>query len=481
MLPVSGDLTFELVAQMGGSVSGVAAAGEVAYVGVGPRVFAFDVSNPSFPAPIGQTEPLAGLPWEIIAMADQVFVGAGRALIRFDAANPGALIAEASVELPGNVGRIVLDGDVIYAGGSAQWPTLNSRHSQDGGFVAAIHSAFGEMQIGSAEIVPMPIGSVARVGETLYAAPAGERSRLFALTLASPTQIEAVHPLDLVGIWEMRNIWGYGSTLVINQGGIVGAYDVSDPLQPIEVWSSEPFQHVFLLPRRDDFYAFGTPGGAYTRDMQTPPDVISLPDVIAGETPASFSSNVVGAGDVILTASNSAMKIYTFDMVDGNEDFMGLEPLHQVTPEPALTSFAALGDVVYGIDNWRSDQELGRLIALSLPDLTEIGHYEPPDRSTDFYGVAVWGDHAYLNASKGGLTVFSLPEMEEVAALSGSELVGEDGVRLSDHPPTIFDGRLYMLVRHGGREMAVLDLALPTDPQPLVPAASDGRQRRCMG
>jgi len=48
----------ELVGQIGGSTYAVAVQGNYAYIGVGPRLFILDVSDPSRPDVVGQTSVL---------------------------------------------------------------------------------------------------------------------------------------------------------------------------------------------------------------------------------------------------------------------------------------------------------------------------------------------------------------------------------------------------------------------------------------
>jgi hypothetical protein len=63
-----------LVDQIGGAVNAVAVAGETAYLGVGPRVWAMDVADPAAPRVTGQSDVLGGEVLAMTAVGEQLVV-----------------------------------------------------------------------------------------------------------------------------------------------------------------------------------------------------------------------------------------------------------------------------------------------------------------------------------------------------------------------------------------------------------------------
>lgn len=72
-------LTFDIVAQYGGAVQAVAVDGDVAYLGVGPRLLALDIGSPSSPQLLGESDVLAG---------DHLFAQVGDDALVLDVADP---------------------------------------------------------------------------------------------------------------------------------------------------------------------------------------------------------------------------------------------------------------------------------------------------------------------------------------------------------------------------------------------------------
>ncbi len=60
----------DLVGQIGGITSAVATQGNYAYVGIGPRLVLFDISNPAHPRPVGQTPVFPRLVYKVAVAGD---------------------------------------------------------------------------------------------------------------------------------------------------------------------------------------------------------------------------------------------------------------------------------------------------------------------------------------------------------------------------------------------------------------------------
>ena len=75
--PASGGVSLNVVGQVGGVTQAVAAEGSYAYVGVGSRVTAFDISNPTSMTELGSTAPLKGTVTGIAINGSTAIVTAG--------------------------------------------------------------------------------------------------------------------------------------------------------------------------------------------------------------------------------------------------------------------------------------------------------------------------------------------------------------------------------------------------------------------
>ncbi len=86
--------TMEVLAQVGGRTRGVAIDGDLAFIGVGPRVVVYDISDPSRPLWTGQSEPLAERVFAIGATKGHLWVTLERGLMVVLERGPGRALVE---------------------------------------------------------------------------------------------------------------------------------------------------------------------------------------------------------------------------------------------------------------------------------------------------------------------------------------------------------------------------------------------------
>lgn len=117
---------YELLDQLGGPVNAVAAVGHLAYVGVGPRVWALDLCDPAYPLLLGQSPVLPGIVDGLALRGDRAFVAlrAG-GLGVLDVSDPAAMALTARRDVYGLAAAVFLDGARAYvlagAGGMAMF------------------------------------------------------------------------------------------------------------------------------------------------------------------------------------------------------------------------------------------------------------------------------------------------------------------------------------------------------------------------
>src|SRR5690606_15411392 len=126
-------------AHEGGEVRSVAVDGNIAYVGLGPRLVALDVSDPSSPRQIGRSEALPGLVDALVLANDgqqtRVYAGAGEHVATLVFGAEGEIAVEGVVAMSGIVRALALADGLLYAGGIVLSKDANA---EDSGFIAVV-------------------------------------------------------------------------------------------------------------------------------------------------------------------------------------------------------------------------------------------------------------------------------------------------------------------------------------------------------
>ena len=131
--------------QFGGKIYDVALDGNIAYVGVGPRVVLVDISRPEDPQPIGRSEQFGGIVRgiELDSSGRSLLVAAGAGLTqltRFDPRTGSGLEQEFYAGLPYPVGALSIAGNrVAVSAGSGGFYLLSSFSSQRGLPAEGVH------------------------------------------------------------------------------------------------------------------------------------------------------------------------------------------------------------------------------------------------------------------------------------------------------------------------------------------------------
>ncbi len=118
-LPLKEEITFTVVGQLGGRVNAVALEGNIAYVGIGPRLVLVDISNPAAPRFLGQSEPLPEL-INAVAAQNGVAYAAGADVYVLDVSNVAAPTVISKLSDAGEmnycyISDLIVVDDVLYA------------------------------------------------------------------------------------------------------------------------------------------------------------------------------------------------------------------------------------------------------------------------------------------------------------------------------------------------------------------------------
>ena len=109
------DATLSLVGQIGGTSFDVAVAGDTAFLGVGPRLVAFNVSAPGAPEAIAQSVVLDDVVMGIDVADGLAYVANGSSGLQvFDVHDPTALVWVGGVDVPGRANGVAVSAGHAY-------------------------------------------------------------------------------------------------------------------------------------------------------------------------------------------------------------------------------------------------------------------------------------------------------------------------------------------------------------------------------
>lgn len=118
-LPIVEEVDFTITGQFGGLPHALAVEGTTAYVSFGPRLFILDVSDPTNPQVLGQSEPLPRVAWRLAVAGETVFAACDpfycQSLYSIDVSDPANPTLAGEWALPFDVYSMVPDGQgMVY-------------------------------------------------------------------------------------------------------------------------------------------------------------------------------------------------------------------------------------------------------------------------------------------------------------------------------------------------------------------------------
>lgn len=359
--------------QLGGVTRAVAVSGHVAFVGVGPRVVAVDLTDPAAPSPLGRSEVLPGVVVGIALADGRAYVAAEAAggLRVFDVRDPSDIRALGSLEGIGDARRVAVVGDRAYVGAGAS-----------GLVIVDVADPAAPRVLGTLGPMAWAAG-VQVVGDTAYV-----------------TQSER---------WEVPN--GPGSASINTKGdGTVALVDVADPAHPrlrATVPASAPAPAttstavtVVVGSRLYIASAFGlVPIGAPDDDALRVYDVAD-PDrpLAVARVDVSWREcfdMVADVGRLLLACDG----LRTFDLTDPDAPVEGAALPYTPAVALALVPDAPGGAGLIAVDDFAG------LAALDVADPAQpvaLGRYRPPSAAL---GVAVDDRLAALTEVGGDLSL----------------------------------------------------------------------------
>lgn len=431
-----GPESMALVGQVGGVSRAVAVAGDIAYLGVGPRLVALDVSNPAAPTPIGQSAMLPGVVNAVVVTQTIAYVAAGQGGLRvLDLSEPARPIEIAAVDTPGSAYGLSVAGRRVYVADGT------------GGLrIIDVVDPDRPRELGALAPSGWEVSRVAVAGATAYV-PSG-RGDLRIIDVSNPeTPTEVGHHMatahpSTTGT-EVRGAItdvAVDGTYAYLTGAELEVVDVSDPTAPRRVNPSDPEWNMSIsnltfgieVVGRTAYISTMIPARLEIVDLRTP----ERPRRIGNhELPGIFSRVAVAGRTVFVPVPGSGL--------------ISVDTTFQERPRSLgvfdhsffAKDIAGSGDigVIGGMDP-------DGLTIVDLTQPTDPAAIAPPALAEEANDVVTSGSLAYVAASAGGLRVIDLADPEvpiEIGRIEPPETA--NSLALAGHTVFMVDtrGRLW--------------------------------------
>lgn len=408
------ELTFELVVHEGGSVRSVAVDGSVAYVGIGPRLVALDVSNPVSPRQIGRSEVLPGLVEAVVLENDgqqtHAYAAAGDQVVALALDADGEMTVEDAIAMPGYTRALALAEGMLYAGGAV--PRVEEEDA-DTGFIAAVAVQQPEaLRLVDTANMSQVVLAIALIENVLYVGHYGGLSA----ALVDNGQLGNLRSLG--GAADVYGLQVVGDTLLVGDHMTLHAYDISawteDGLpRANHLWRIEADPDLFLglvegiAVGGNTVYTVGNvPGAAYNPFRLAFP----APEPFDSETAPSSSPLVALSDNHLFVAEGDVLEIYDVSRPGDLVQIGSYGAALPVASDLAIDQTPSGEGMLYLYDGSPRDSAWERLFSYRLPMLDPLGQLtiEGAERDTPLtvrarFDLALGevSPHAYLSTADG--------------------------------------------------------------------------------
>jgi hypothetical protein len=419
-----------LLGQIGGSSYAMDVQGNFAYLGVGPRVYVLDISDPSTPKFMGQSGVMPGVVRSVIASGNYVYVAAGKGSLRVldvsDQTQPtevaslveysyaqglaldgttlyivetsfGLRVVDVSdplhprkiseMKIPGAVMSVEIDGSRAFLAGST---------TENGLVVIDISNPAKPVETGSIAI-PESEGSI------VYAVKVKDNYAYVAIGSPGVVVVDISNPEQPVKAGEFITPWADGLVLegntlyLADQDNGLYALDISNPKNPIQkgllpldlFQQAVPAQRNMVIQNGKVFLANGTQG-MLVANASAQPTLLGKFDI---PLPGA-DWDVVVDNDIAYVIADS-LGLYSIDVADPTQprqlDF-DISRIQSGVRTP--WNFTVNGQYAYiaDINNGFSIYDIS-----NPSDLKELSRVEKPQGMTD---VAVSDNYAYVSVQE---------------------------------------------------------------------------------
>jgi photosystem II stability/assembly factor-like uncharacterized protein len=451
-VPSARKINLELVSQVGGQSFAVAVEGKTAFLGVGPRLVALDISNPNAPRVVGQSDVLPGVIQDIAISNSQALVAAGDAgLLILDISSRTRPREIASVRKSASVWRVAVQGSRAYV---AQGKRAEGVGEGSVGVIDIANPAEPRL-VGSLEM-PGWIHAVAVADKHVYVAHASGLQVVDASD--QPNERDAVTlPAEAEGV-----AIADGYAYVVS--GDLHIFDISDSAHPREVgtWRTPALPLVTIAVAgkyayvTNRFCEFGSCGSRlYVLDVSNPTELCEL--------------GSVGIDDAIADIVIAGTHVYWAAWEGG----LGVVDVTNATHPHVVGRFEDAGSVAdvalfdhYAYVSNSGDRGLQVLDISDSSRLRQVG--SAPYRWAG--GYVITGGHAYVPAWGDGLRILNLsnPTAPRQVSILTPDVLGGMAIR------AVASGRYVYMTTSGPDGLRAIDAADPAHPHVIGAYASPG-------
>ncbi|MDH5506098.1 MAG: hypothetical protein OEZ02_02625 [Anaerolineae bacterium] len=222
-------IEFEFLGQVGGLSEAVAVHGEYVFLGVGPRIWVFDLSNPKNLKLVGQSEVLSGYLREIIVQDQLAYVLAGdHAMAVLDITDPRTLTVVAELSSLDNFDHLIINGEYAYMAGAGHTSTDDGQDLLTTVKLSNQHSLAIVNQI----VLPTNITNIKIWGQYAYFTGSNNIFYIYNLTdPEKPVEVSQVDTGEYLGNFALTEGYTY-----IYSGGLT-IIDIRSPQNPVVIRS----------------------------------------------------------------------------------------------------------------------------------------------------------------------------------------------------------------------------------------------------
>lgn len=373
-LTMTEEMTFELVAHEGGEVRSVAVDGNIAYVGVGPRLVALDASNPASPQLIGRSEVLPGLVEAVVLESDgqqtRAYAAAGDQVVELALGADGEMTVEGVIAVPGHIRVLALAEGRLYGGG-----IVRGEDGEASGFVAVVEVQPDTLGLVDVVNLSTAVSALALAENALYVGHFGGLSGI----LVNNGQLGRSRLLK--GANEVYSLQIVGSTLLVGGYMELRAYDISaetgDTLpRGDRLWEIEASEELFLpmiegiATNGETVYTIGNiPAGNYIPSRLAFP----APESFDAEAAPSASPLVAMNGNHLFVAEGDVLEIYDISRPGELVQVGGYGAPVPTAGDLAIDQTSSGESILYLYDGSPFDTAWERLFSYRLPLLEPLG------------------------------------------------------------------------------------------------------------
>jgi hypothetical protein len=395
--------------QIGGSSYAVDVEGNFAYLGVGPRIYVLDTSDPSAPKFMGQSGVMPGVVRSVLVSGQYVYVAAGKGYLRvIDVSDPRQPAEVASFVEYSYAQGLALDDNTLYIA-----------DNPFGLRVVEISDPLHPRKIGEVKI-PGAAMSVDIVGSRAFLAGSTTENGIVVIDISNPAQpvktaAIAIPESEGSVVYAVKVKGNYAYVAIGSPGMVV--VDISDPERPFKAGEFKTPWADGLVIEGDMLYLTDQNYGLYALDISDPKNptqagLLSV-ELFQQEVP-SQRNMAIKNGKIFLANGNQGMLVAGASAMPAllgrfDTPLPGADWDVLVDEDTAYVIADTLGLYAIDVADTSQPKQLGF-------DISRISNGLRTPR-----GIAINGQYAYIADINNGFSVYDISNPSDLRELSRVE------------------------------------------------------------